>query len=269
MSEATALLERGLLISPLRPTPRAPCPQPPRSQDVAVPSPQPSQTRRAPKERRKKPGADARPSRGTMPHTAHSPSTRRAATGCPTSVQRPEAAAPRLLALGGTADERRGVHVSTSAHAEWDLGQKVQTCRAGPQSCSHARVTIRDPPQQAQGTPARPEAATPGRPCPPHRVAQQGVRVGGLAQLAQLAIPVQQRRLLAALAHLHGGPGCPAPGSRRADHSHGPPAAGTGAAPRPRPPPEPGVPGREGRPRQLRAAPPPGPAPAAHKANGG
>lgn len=131
------------------------------------------------------------------------------------------------------------------------------------------RVTIRDPPQQAQGTPARPEAATPGRPCPPHRVAQQGVRVGGLAQLAQLAIPVQQRRLLAALAHLHGGPGCPAPGSRRADHSHGPPAAGTGAAPRPRPPPEPGVPGREGRPRQLRAAPPPGPAPAAHMANGG
>lgn len=72
-------------------------------------------------------------------------------------------------------------------------------------------VSVTEPPQQAQGPPARPEAATPGRPCPPHRVAQQGVGVGGFAQLAQLAIPMQQRRLLAALAHLHGGPGCPAP----------------------------------------------------------
>lgn len=64
-------------------------------------------------------------------------------------------------------------------------------------------------------------------------------------------------------------PAAPRPSSRRAAHSHGPPAAATGAAPRPRSPPEPGVPGRAGRPRQLRAAPPLGPAPAAHVANGG
>lgn len=203
---------------------------------------------------------------------SHGPSARPGAPRCrPPRESRGEPAGDHLLAEGPRTRP-------PAWHRHTPRGGRGRPARPPRNAAARGgRLSRTSHPPTASRPGSVPRSRTPA-PAAPHRVAQQGVGVGGLAQLAQLAVPVQQRRLLpAALAHLHGGrkqrgspagrstappPACPAcppawppcppaaAGSRRAARSHGPQsslAAGPGAeAASPPPPPPPGVCGHRG-----------------------
>lgn len=222
---------------------------------------------------------------------SHGPSARPGAPRCrPPRESRGEPAGDHLLAEGPRTRP-------PAWHRHTPRGGRGRPARPPRNAAARGgRLSRTSHPPTASRPGSVPRSRTPA-PAAPHRVAQQGVGVGGLAQLAQLAVPVQQRRLLpAALAHLHGGrkqrgspagrstappprlpclpawPPCPpaAAGSRRAARSHGPQsslAAGPGAEAASPPPPPPGVCGHRGgrltpascAPRPRRPAPPPPP----------
>lgn len=150
----------------------------------------------------------------------------------PPAQKGPQGPPQDISALGGAAPEgrqsRRGARGApvgqnppgTDPGARGDSpahGEPEEPCQGPRNAAAHGGVPAIPPPasRRCQEPPPAPAA--------PHRAAQQRLGVCGLAQLAQLAVPVQQRRLLpAALAHLHGGRRHP---SRCVRRSVGPSAA--------------------------------------------